>query len=313
MEKFAVIDVETNWYDQVMSIGVVIAEEETFSECEIEYYVLEPECLVGGMYSDVLVIPRNLNCDTVVCSKQQAISDLLDCLKKNQVTKIFAYNAGFDYKHLPELHSFAWYDIMRLAAYRQYNSHIKEEDCFATGRLKKGYRVDSMKKLLTGLDGEDHNALCDALDELNCIMKPLGHRLEDYIQYVPQNKIAKTRNVPNKNKSQFKLTVQCDVNTDRSAISNPALSDVLRTIKVLKESSENCIILERIPNMGGIQNVKIADYKDDYAWAYLKINIQNSIYSFRTKLSESEIDKFIFDFLNDRVVNIVGDNLEYVG
>ena len=31
-DKFAVIDTETNWNDQVMSIGIVVADEENRSE-----------------------------------------------------------------------------------------------------------------------------------------------------------------------------------------------------------------------------------------------------------------------------------------
>lgn len=37
MEKFAVIDTETNWNDEVMSIGAVIAEIDTFNACELKY------------------------------------------------------------------------------------------------------------------------------------------------------------------------------------------------------------------------------------------------------------------------------------
>ena len=40
MGKFAVIDTETNWSDQVMSIGIVIADEITFSPVDIRYYAI---------------------------------------------------------------------------------------------------------------------------------------------------------------------------------------------------------------------------------------------------------------------------------
>lgn len=187
MEKFAIIDTETNWNDEVMSIGVVIAEADTFKAYEFKYYILSPEYMIGGMYSRTLKMEWNLKCDTLECGREQAILDLLNCLNENYITKIFAYNASFDYHHLPELHSFTWYDIMRLAAYRQYNHKIKENDCYSTGRLRCNYGVESIKKLLTGFNGEQHNALCDAIDELNCIMKPLGYKVEDYIPYSPRN------------------------------------------------------------------------------------------------------------------------------
>ena len=43
MGYFAVIDTETNWADQVMSIGTVIGDEETFQCVDARYHVLDPE------------------------------------------------------------------------------------------------------------------------------------------------------------------------------------------------------------------------------------------------------------------------------
>ncbi len=51
MEKFAVIDTETNWHDKVMSIGVVIADAKTRKKIDSVYYIIDPEYRVGGMYS----------------------------------------------------------------------------------------------------------------------------------------------------------------------------------------------------------------------------------------------------------------------
>ena len=36
MEKFAVIDTETNWNDEVMSIGIVIADEGNKEKCRAQ-------------------------------------------------------------------------------------------------------------------------------------------------------------------------------------------------------------------------------------------------------------------------------------
>ena len=52
MEYFAVIDTETNWDNEVMSIGVAIAEKETFLPVVAYYFIFDPEFRVGGMYSD---------------------------------------------------------------------------------------------------------------------------------------------------------------------------------------------------------------------------------------------------------------------
>lgn len=96
--------------------------------------------------------------------------------------KLFAYNASFDKRHLPEYSEYEWYDIMRLAAYRQYNHAIPNSaDCYQTGKLKRGYGVEEILKLLTKNRrySETHNAVLDAEDELK-IMQLLGHRIEEY-------------------------------------------------------------------------------------------------------------------------------------
>ena len=110
------------------------------------------------------------------------MKDLRDFLKSNDVTDIFAYNAIFDYRHLPELQYLDWYDIMKLAAYRQYNPKIPyNADCCGTGRLKSGYGVESIYRMLSGnmRYSELHNALTDAVDELE-IMRMLKHEFTVY-------------------------------------------------------------------------------------------------------------------------------------
>ncbi len=165
-----------------MSIGVVVADADTFQALDARHYVLTPEYEIGGMFENALFLdgipaPR-------VCSRQEALGELLLWLKSHGITSIFAYNAGFDKGHLPELAQFHWYDIMRLAAYRQHNPKIPcTADCFSTGRLKRGYGVESIYRMLSGdfRYREMHNALCDAADELK-IMAMLGHSVTHYIE-----------------------------------------------------------------------------------------------------------------------------------
>lgn len=182
MSKFSIIDTETTWSDQVMSIGIVIADSKTFELIDKRYYILTTYLEDGGMYSDELYI-NNVKPD-LECTNADGISELKLFLENHKVRKIFAYNASFDHRHLPELIQFEWYDIMKLAAYRQHNSKIPEwAECHSTGRLKQGYGVESIYRLLS--DDEDycemHNALTDAIDELK-IMKLLNHNLEKYIK-----------------------------------------------------------------------------------------------------------------------------------
>lgn len=184
MSYFAVIDTETNWIDQVMSIGTVIAECDTMQPVDSKYHIITPEYTIGGMFESTLFSDTNQK--PIICDREGAIKDLLSWFSQYDVDTLFAYNASFDYHHLPELRSFHWYDIMRLAAYRQYNPYIPAcADCFRTGRLKKGYGVESMLRLLTGRFTycESHNALQDAMDELQ-IIKLLSHPLSDYIPLI---------------------------------------------------------------------------------------------------------------------------------
>ena len=181
MGKFAVIDTETNWADQVMSIGTVIADADTFELITAKYHILPIECEIGGMYESTLFIETPVQ--PILCTRSEAIADLRTWFQQHDVHSIFAYNACFDRNHLPELRDFNWYDIMRLAAYRQHNPKIPANaDCCSTGRLKRGYGVEPMLRLLSGNHTyhESHNAFYDALDELE-IMYLLRHRLGDYV------------------------------------------------------------------------------------------------------------------------------------
>lgn len=180
MGLFAVIDTETNWADHVMSIGCCLAQEDTFRPVEMKYFVLTPEYLVGGMFSGTLFTACTLQ--PVVCSREEALQQLRHWFRQNGIRKLFAYNAAFDRNHLPELKDYPWHDIMRLAAYRQFNPAISAADCFSTGRMKRGYGVEPMLRILSGRRGyhETHNAVTDALDELE-IMRLLSHPLERYI------------------------------------------------------------------------------------------------------------------------------------
>lgn len=179
MDKFAVIDTETNWDDAVMSVGVVIADGKTFEKTDSVYYIIDPEYRVGGLFAHEL---RPDDKRARVTDRGQALKEIRLWLKEHGVKKLFAYNAAFDKRHLPEYAQFEWYDIMRLAAYRQYNKAIPAcADCCRTGRLKRGYGVESVLRMLSNdmQYQESHNAVTDAEDELE-IIRLLGCGLEEY-------------------------------------------------------------------------------------------------------------------------------------
>jgi len=167
--NIAVIDTETTYYDHVCSIGVVIADDTYFNIAEKIYFVIEPTCEEPSMFSYVLNIVRDKETFAKRCSREEAMKILKTKLTKHGVTKIFAYNAKFDYGHLVELKSYEWYDIMRIAAYKDLNKSIPSYlPSYKTGRLKTGYGVENMIRILSGDCSycEVHNAVCDAEDEL---------------------------------------------------------------------------------------------------------------------------------------------------
>lgn len=181
MSRFAVIDTETNWIDQVMSIGCCIADSQCFQLLDAKYHILTPEHQIGGMYESTLFI--DVKPAPMLCTREEALEDLKRWFADYGVQKVFAYNAAFDRNHLPELRCYQWYDIMRLAAYRQTNPRIPANaECCATGRLKRGYGVEPMLRLLSGnrTYHELHNAITDAYDELE-ILRLLSHPLDAYI------------------------------------------------------------------------------------------------------------------------------------
>lgn len=178
--KIAVIDTETNWYNEVMSIGIALADADTLKCIDAKYFIIDPECRKGGMYSNVLNIVEKLT--TSIVTRQKAMEDIRRYFKEHCVSSIYAYNAKFDYGHLEELSDFEWFDIMRIAAYRQFNSFIPPTSEFCkSGRLKKGYSVENILRMISGDSNysETHNAVYDAMDELK-IMELLGHELNSY-------------------------------------------------------------------------------------------------------------------------------------
>lgn len=180
MNVLAVIDTETTWENRVMSVGIVIADAEMFKPVDLRYYTVIPYKDQGGMYSGVLYIQEAK--PYLEASRSEVMTDINRFLASYNVKDIFAYNASFDCNHLTELHGFCWFDIMKIAAYRQFNAKIpKSAETFSTGRLKRGYGVEDIYRMLSGNSGycEIHNALTDAIDELE-IMRMLNIPIEHY-------------------------------------------------------------------------------------------------------------------------------------
>lgn len=184
--RVAVIDVETTWKDRVMSIGIVTitvcpdgkVERDTVQS---RYFLIKPACIEGGMFSNALRIKATKDAKAVTYA--DAITVIRQILDASGITEMYAYDATFDKNHLPELKGYRWHDIMKIAPYSQYNAAIvrKGLPCYASGKLRSGYGVEAMLRLLTGDPGyrEMHNAYYDALDEA-AIMAKIAQPLSVY-------------------------------------------------------------------------------------------------------------------------------------
>lgn len=177
---FAVIDTETTWTNDVMSIGVVLGDDKTLKPVDGAYFLISPYYKQPAMYERQLFI-NNIE-PTATGSRREIMKKLCDFLDGNGIERILAYNACFDKTHLPELGKYKWSDIMLFAGYKQYNHKIPEcAECSKTGRLKKGYGVETIYRLLSSKCSyhETHNGYFDALDELK-IVEMLGYPIEKY-------------------------------------------------------------------------------------------------------------------------------------
>ena len=90
MDYFAVIDTETNWNNEVMSIGVVIAEKDTFKKVDDLYFIFDPEYKIGGMFSMVLPVKGRAPKD-LLFTRKIAMEKFKEAFEKYGVKDLFAY------------------------------------------------------------------------------------------------------------------------------------------------------------------------------------------------------------------------------
>ncbi|WP_010320977.1 hypothetical protein [Mesomycoplasma ovipneumoniae] len=194
-KNIAVIDVETNYENEVFSVGVVIADSADFQWFDKQYWIIKNNWKVGGMYAHNIWVPLPVEFReeiNVVKTHQEMIAQLIHFLKSYKVKNWFSYTK-FDFRHLPELHkSFEHNDISIFAKSKQFNKHIPlNAELTKKGDLKSGWNAQNIYRMLTKDQSyiETHNALLDAMDELR-IMELLGLDIETFLN--PDNNKEKT-------------------------------------------------------------------------------------------------------------------------
>lgn len=163
-----------------MTVGAVVANED-FEIQDMIYLMSFGAYMQGGLYKDRVY-------KTSLCPNKmhtnEMIAQIRDFYDKNNCEMVFAYNASFDKKLITSLPQDQWYDILKIAAYKQFNPYLPEDEEYCgTGRLKKDYNAERLYKLLSGNAGykEMHNAFQDACDEL-AIMRMMKVPLDVYKQ-----------------------------------------------------------------------------------------------------------------------------------
>ena len=169
-KSIAVIDVETTLMNTLMSVGVAIADKESFEYKSGFYGIIVPEQI--GIYSDVLYNFRvdNSKFSLKELDRTRCLAQVKALLKENDVEYILGYNSNFDYRCLPELQDYKWIDIAKVAAYKTYNKQIPpEREASKSGRIKKWSMEAVMRDVVGGDYTELHNAFQDAYDELSLV------------------------------------------------------------------------------------------------------------------------------------------------
>nr|WP_233750257.1 AAA family ATPase [Mycoplasmopsis agalactiae] len=104
--NIAVIDVETNFFNEVVSIGVAIADKNNFKLVDQNYWLIGEREQSPSMYSNAYHIPELEKYgikDYVVDTYDEAIEKLIEFLDYYNISDWFSYTK-FDHRYLPELH-----------------------------------------------------------------------------------------------------------------------------------------------------------------------------------------------------------------
>jgi hypothetical protein len=180
LQTIAIIDTKTNYIDNAISVGVAIVNTNNWQLQQAQYYLISPELINNHQYD-------NLNIAHVYKSYFGQLSDVENHIRKllsdYNVTNIYAYNATFVFQSLPGLQLYFWYDIMKIAAYKQYNKYLPQNiEYLENGRIKYGYGIKNIMEYLTQTYFfYTNHALYDVLDEIR-IMKMLELNIEEYNQ-----------------------------------------------------------------------------------------------------------------------------------
>ena len=148
LETIAILDAKTNFIDNIISIGVSIVNAKTFEVKTAEYFLIPEELIVDGLNNN------NVNIHHIYKTYFGAQKDVENHIRKllNQygITNIYTFNGKFIYKQLTGLQNYHWYDIIKVAAHKQYNYKLPDNLMFNDqGRLLYKCNIKDLMEILT--------------------------------------------------------------------------------------------------------------------------------------------------------------------
>mgnify|MGYP001028805063 FL=1 len=126
MDYFAVIDTETNWNNEVMSIGAVIAEKDTFKKVDDLYFIFDPEYKIGGMFSMVLPVKGGEHKD-ILFTRKIAMEKFKEAFEKY----------GISFEHMP-----SGIDTMTIFVHQ---SEFEQHEQFVISNIHRAVQPDSIE------------------------------------------------------------------------------------------------------------------------------------------------------------------------
>ncbi len=188
MKNFAVIDTETNWCNEVMSVGIVIADCVTFQPVDTKYYILTQECMIGGMYSSVLQINGNPPAIECIRDENGEISnmkmDVYDEYNKKGVYKAICGKSesasGGEAKSI--LFENDYDDLNNPVHYRK--TEMLPREFIESDAFKSKYSLDALLSELDYLSVDDMNFDVDSkiMEHKGKVVKFSFKVNEDYLQ-----------------------------------------------------------------------------------------------------------------------------------
>ncbi len=217
----AVIDVETTWRNEVMSIGAVIVDtQDKYRILEVAYWLVSPFCYQPAMFSGAIDLSlakgrsffyqKGVRILDLVTETEDSFENCIEGLQKfldrYDVSSCFAYNGHFDKRHLLDLDGVSWFDLVVPFTSLDLNpflsSQVFPDYCLGGGkaglRLVRDFSFSDIMRHIPGCKRnyhETHNGCIDAFDEAMAMQLINLPRDEYRVGWIRDTKFEKERRI----------------------------------------------------------------------------------------------------------------------